>query len=249
MPISDKATLLHEKFLELLEQYNSSDARGKYKLAGSVNGAAIAAFKENKDDVAKIEQYISHLRSVKGREKPIQLSKMILRKLELTGCLNAEIVFKKNYTIGAPGAYLEFGDPSIEIKYEKYCYDNHKFLIEQIHKGNRYYIRSSGNLISDMQVRVVKAPEPVLTAKEYKLVIDATVISSINIPSGILHITDMQAEDKITEIKLEPGIYKIASFHFDTRKDFTALYIALCKIDSFSHDNDHITELPELLYA
>jgi hypothetical protein len=33
MSRSDKATLLQDKFVELLERYNSSDARGKYKLA------------------------------------------------------------------------------------------------------------------------------------------------------------------------------------------------------------------------
>jgi hypothetical protein len=153
------------------------------------------------------------------------LSLLILKKLSLTGDDKAEIICKKSGHVSIESGTVSVGDPALEssIILKDYLDKN---LLEITNQGKRLFFSTGGDGLFDVQLRIIKATEPVLTPKEYKLVLGSTQTVILEISSGVISVGDLGLLDK-SELKVTvpTGNYKVCTYVFDTHKNFRSYYV------------------------
>jgi len=153
------------------------------------------------------------------------LSLLIVKKLSLTGDDKAETISKKSGLISIESGTVSVGDPTFEPKIILKDYLD-KDLLEITNQGKRLFFGTGGDGSFDVQLRIIKATEPVLSPKEYKLVIGSTQTVILEIPSGVISVGDLGLLDKSElRVAVSPGNYKVCTYLFDTHKNFRSYYI------------------------
>jgi hypothetical protein len=153
------------------------------------------------------------------------LSLLIVKKLSLTDNDKIETICKKSVLIPIESGIIAIGDPTIE---SEISFKDHsdKNLLEITNQGKRLFIGTGGDGLYDVQLRVIKATEPLLSPKEYKFVYGSTQTVILQIPSGLISVEDLGLLNKSKfNVAVSPGNYKVCAYLFDTHKNFRSFYI------------------------
>ena len=112
--------------------------------------------------------------------------------------------------------------------------------IDLINRGHCYIFNTGSDGEFNIQVRIVEAPEPVLTSKEYKNVAGASPVVTLHFPTGKLYVGDGPALKDLRsdiEVDIAPGYYKCQVCIFTFPEDYS-YYIVLSKTEYASDNNE-----------
>ncbi len=209
--------------------------RDKLKALKQIGFDVMISYESGDITLEKLELYSQILQqAVRAHSFPQRyariLSKMIADKLALTNSEPVTILAKASGKIMLSGATVMVGDPSIQTAPLIDYSDNE--LLALINLGQRFLFATGSDGVFDMQLRIIEANTPVLTAQEYKCVENSGQTAIISAPSGKIVITALgEIDDKDNQIlqEIAPGNYKITVFVFNIPKKMRSYYIVLCK--------------------
>lgn len=158
------------------------------------------------------------------------LALLIAKKLSLTGDDKAEIVSKKSGQVTTESGIIRIGDPSLENSINLSDFDDQN-LLEVTNQAKRLYFSTAGDGTFEVQLRLIKATEPVLTPKGYKLVAGSTDTVVLQIPSGNISIGDILVSENDLSMTIPVGNYKVCAYLFATR-EFRSYYVVFTATDS-----------------
>lgn len=164
---------------------------------------------------------------------PVQ-NRILSEWLELTGYNEVKILRKKNGKVIVNTANIIVYDHENFQKISDAFYSKTND-IEMMNTGNVYIFTTRGDGLYNVQARIVDGPEPLLSAKELKCVIDAGQPYFLHLPSGHLVIGDFDTlgnpQRGIVQT-VEPGYYKINVFHFYIPNKISSYYVVACKVEN-----------------
>lgn len=197
-----------------------------------------------------IKKYIEILRLVVQIPSPPAIynkwiSTMTVSYLKLNGCENPTILFKKSTSILIECGTISFGDRSFEFLPGEFNFFDEAY-IQLINNGKLYSFSTGGDGEFNIQVRIIEAPEPVLSLKEYKNVVLAGPCVTLHFPTGRLAIDDgivYKGSNSALEFNIAPGNYKSQVFLLKFRGYVYSYYIVLAK----THEpaSNHETNMPD----
>lgn len=223
-----------EELLKKIQKALSLAPRERFKILKQLGFEALEEFKSLKDpnvgelnDYKEIFSIVSRVPSISSKFQ-IALAKVINKYLHALGCDNPQILLKKSTTIELESASIAIGDQSYADTFESLT------DIELINSGKAYFFSTGSDGIFNIQLRVVEAPEPVLTSKEYKNVVAASPMVILSFPTGKLAIDDGRifASKNSIEESIIPGNYKCQVFIFRFPNDDYSFYIVLSKCEN-----------------
>lgn len=226
------------------EKVKQLDAKNRFKAMKPIANAICDAYQKSTTTIEQLEFYTEVLKQVirvhdysRGTR---QLAKMISDWLELTGNDKAEITKKKSGKIAVETTIaisdVHYSRDIMEM-YDNYSEAN---LLRVVNAGKAFIFHAVVHKICNVQVRVVDAPEPVLTSKEFKCVIANTETAVIDLPTGVLSVAspwNLVEEEERLAITLTPGRYKVCVYHFYIRNKIDSYYIVLCKTTLPAHNS------------
>jgi hypothetical protein len=225
--------------MNIINEWNNLSSlvpKDKYEKIKELAHQIVEEVKNNQFAEADIDTYIKILnQAIKVSGFPQKYLKtqamLISKKLVLSGDDKAEIVSKNFHVVNVEGGMISVGDPSIESSTTLNDFSN-KSLLEITNQGKRLYFSTGGDGSFEVQLRIVKAHEPVLSEKEYKLVLGSTEMIILEVPSGVIAVGDIGSLDK-SELKatVGPGNYKVCAYLFDTHNNFRAYYVVCTPTD------------------
>lgn len=238
----DSESLLNETKKALELPYRERSVRLK-----ALGFQAINAYKSAPEPVLEdIKRFIEILRIVTQMPHPpsgynLWLSKMTVSYLQLTGCENPTVFFKKGVTLILGSGTIGFGDRTFEVTSEGFQAREKDFL-DLMNSGKSYFFSTGSDGDHKVQVRVIDAPEPVLSVKEYKSVLLSSPRIILNIPTGRLVIDDcviLQGIASPVEIGIPPGHYKCQVYLCRFRGHIFSYYIVLTLTDEEATNHEH----------
>jgi len=169
-------------------------------------------------------------------------AKLVFKRLALLG-INPEhiqTIAKKVGTVNTESACIGAGDPSM-LRSDDRCADTSTMtekrrLLFGVGADGKYRV----------ELRIVNCSQPVLTLKEYKQLSSATDIVQINVPAGIINVSDSIAANAsgAFSINVEAGLYNLCAYllmnRAGTGKHLVIAAKAESKIDNL------ISEIPSL---
>lgn len=206
--------------------------------------------------IADLDVYIDILRILFKSPCPTfslnkNLSKIIAKRLSLLGCETPKILLKKSSSMPVDGGSIAVGDLAYAVDIDQLIADTksteenpikfHLYTLDLINKGHMYIFGTGGDGYHNFQLRIIEAPEPVLNAKEYKLVMDSSPLVVLDFPSGKLAIHDSFIYKNFPcplQVDIVPGRYKCQVHQFllpnkaNREEDDFSFYIVLCKTDA-----------------
>jgi hypothetical protein len=142
-----------------------------------------------------------------------ELAKITQKHLGLRGYSQAPILFKKSTTVPLDGCSLAIGD---------LFYANNSFKmgdeIPLMNQGHCYMFYTEGDAEYNIQIRVVEAPEPVLTPDEHENIVGASPVVTLHFPTGKLYVDvtpNSWGTKPAVEADIAPGNYKCQVFVFE----------------------------------
>ncbi len=207
--------------------------------------------------LADIDIYIDILKALSKSPCPTaslskNLTKLISHRLALLGCEAPKVLLKKNGTISLEGGCIAVGDMAYAEDIDQYISATratetdpirfHAYNLTLMNQGKIFFFGTGGDGLFHFQVRIIEAPEPVVTAKEFKLVLDSTPVVILDFPTGKFGIQDSilyKNLESALEIDIAPGRYKCQVHHFlfpkknrsDSECDESSFYIVLSKTE------------------
>lgn len=229
-----------EELLKKTQKALSLEPKNRFKTLKQIGFETIEEFKSLKDptiselkDYKEILSIVSRVPSISSKFQ-IGLAKVINKYLHILGCDNPQILLKKSTTIALESASIAIGDRSYA--------DNVESLtdIELINSGKAYFFSTGSDGIFNVQLRVVEAPEPVLTSKEYKNVAAASPMIILSFSTGKLAINDGRIclSNNSIEESIIPGNYKCQVFIFRFPSKDYSFYIVLSKCENNALNNE-----------
>lgn len=222
------------------ETIQSLAIKDRYKaMRGIANDICDAYKNEEAIDASKLQFYMDVLKQInKIHNIPrcrITLTKITALWLEITGNANAKIIKKIHGKINVATGTMAIGDISYsrEVLSVYADYTDQKIL-NIINQGDFFIFATGSDGRQNIQIRLVDSLEPVLSTKEYKCILNATETLIINVPTGVLLVTDpcfLDVEKNRLLFHVEPGNYKVCVYHFYIHLKIDSFYIALCKTD------------------
>lgn len=153
-------------------------------------------------------------RSVKTLGSPGKLKKK-LAELALAKCRvlgiaieSIENSLKKNFKLQLNTATVGIGD---QLHLDKDWFEKEKDAVES---GKVIFFHTAADGLHHIQLRVVQAPEPILTIKEYKRIGSVSSSYIIHVPSGKIAISDFCLKDTARIFEVPPGNYKVMIYLF-----------------------------------
>lgn len=151
------------------------------------------------------------------------VSKIIARRLELTGADKQEVLAKAKGRIQVDCGLISLGDRARCAPSEKDWHLDAQ-LVQRINNGERLTFSTGGDDIYPAEIRLIQAVEPVLTVNEYKKLASSTATVVIDVPSGALgmaeHVEFLDEPWDKKKIKgaacldVPPGRYKACAYGF-----------------------------------
>lgn len=245
-----KQTKSYSNIQQDWKNIQSTEIKSRYKAMRGIANDICNAYK-GEDDASRLQFYMDVLKQInKVHNMPrckTALSKITALWLELTGNANAKIIKKILGKINVETATIAIGEPSYSKEalgaYENYADQK---ILNLINQGKLFIFGTGYDGEQNIQIRVVDSFEPVLSAKEYKCILNATETLIINIPTGTLAVADpyfLDMEKERLLINVEPGNYKVCVYHFYIDSKVDSFYIALCKADEEAKNT--LTKLPQ----
>ena len=229
-------------FWEKAQNALKLEARERLKTLKQIGYEVSETIKSSKDlSVGELKTYISILRIV-VRVPAISpsfntlLAKVTNKYLAAIGCENPQILIKKSTKIDLISGLIAIGDPFYAPDPGKEEVD-----INLINSGKSYIFNAESYGLVNVQVRVVDAPEPALSSKEYKKVMAASPVVILNFPSGKFAIDDGsidKAPPPSVVIDIAPGNYKCQAYLFSLPSDNFSYYIVLSKTEEKAVNNE-----------
>lgn len=229
------------------EKIQSLDIRNKHKAMRSLAHDISVSYKKDETSVEQLEFYIKALKQIiRTRSYPqpvaICLSKLIADWMLLTGKDKSEIILKKTGEIPVDTASIIIADPNyFDVNELKMDLSNNNFL-NLLNQGKCYIFNTGADAMFSVQLRIIDAFHPVLTAKEFKCVINSSEIATIKIPTGTVAVADLgnlRDEKFRVSATISPGNYKICVYLFEIPKkdDEFIFYIVMCKTNDEPSNN------------
>lgn len=242
MTVTVEGIMSSEELLKKAQQALSASPRERFKILKQIGFEALEKFNSSKDpsvdDLKNYREIFTIVKTVPAISNKFQiaLTKIINKYLLLLGCDNPKILLKKSTTIVLDSATIAIGDKS-------YSTDTSEALdeIELINAGKIYSFGTGSDGTFNVQLRVVEAPEPVLTSKEYKNVVGASPTIFLTFPSGKVAVDDYGISSSNNQIEetIIPGNYKCQVFVFKFPKGDYSFYIVLSKCEHFTLNNEN----------
>lgn len=241
-------------FAEIKQSYEkikTADIKTRFNAVKALSHLIKQNYKKENTSKEELELYIEILKlAVKyhGSKYSRLLSKLIGDWLAVTGNDNVEIISKVNgkieseMSVDAGTAILAIGDLN-SIKKLNPNSISEKEHLALINQGKVFVFYAEPNEDSyNVQLRIVNANQPVLSAKEFKNVISSSEIAIIHIPSDTVVVTELQETNREQVIaKIIPGNYKICVYQFHIPTKLDSFYIALAKTDEAA--NNQLTNI------
>lgn len=221
------------------------EARERFKKLKQLGYEALNHFKSSKNPSAEeLKNYIEIFKvvaKVPAISHPFNaaIAKAMSKYLTLIGCNNVPVLFKKSTTIYLHSATIAIGDKAFAIDHVNGLLPSYE---ELINRGQCYFFGTGSDGDFNIQVRIVEAPEPVLTAKEYKNIVCASPVVILNFPTGKVAVCDGEIHKDIPkepdfEFDIVPGYYKCQVFIFKFTNDYS-YYIILSKTDEAKKNSE-----------
>lgn len=170
------------------------------------------------------------------------LALLIAKKLSLTGDDKAEIISKESGQVSTESGVISIGDPTFEDSIDLNDVDD-KNLLEITNQGKRLFFTTGGDGTYDVQLRLIKATEPVLTPSEYKLVVGSTETVILQVSSGKISVGDIHFTTEDISMTIPTGNFKVRTYLFET-KDFRSYYVVFTNTElPASNQQDRIASL------
>lgn len=126
-----------------------------------------------------------------------------------------EILLKKNFLLALESATVAIGDR--EHLGEGWI-DREKSAIQS---GKLIFFSTGANGVYRLQIRVVNAPEPILSPREYNRVGQVAGPYNLSVPSGEIAFSDFCCKEGAKTFKIIPGNYKVTIFVYHIKDDFS----------------------------
>jgi len=235
-------------FTEIQQTYKkiqTLDAKNRFHAIKTLAHTIHKGYKKDLSNPEEMEFYINIIKEVvklHGSRYSKFLTKLIGDWLETTGNADAKIITKINGVIDTDDLSIDAGSGIIAVGNPAWFSLNKS---ENIWEINQLELINKGEIFifhfeplekpCNIQIRVVDASKPVLTAKEFRCVLALSETAVINIPSNTAIAADPQAanihSNQITA-NIVPGNYKICAYHFRIPNKLESFYIVLCKTDN-----------------
>lgn len=223
----------------------SLNIRDKFQALKSLGFEIKMVYKPGVTPVAEIKRYIEILKDViripnRSASFVLLLNKMYAEWLSLTGNSNPDILQKKLGKLTIRSGRIVIADNTLDIP-KLIGAGDEKEELECINSGTLFLFGTGGDGVINVQCRLVKSNEPVLTLKEYKCCVNSTEIAIINVQSGSLQIGCISSWNDTNNnlvVSLDPGHYKVVAHYFMIGNKFDSFYIVLSKTTEDAR-NDH----------
>jgi hypothetical protein len=108
-----------------------------------------------------------------------------------------------------------------------------QLLINAINNHKGFYFNTGGDGRMACQIRLVDCQHPIVSAKEMRFVTTTNSCCCIKISSDKISITDFHDIENQhgASLKVEPGYYKIITYHFSIPNKVDSYYVILVAID------------------
>ena len=212
----------------------SLNPKDKYKKIQEIANQVSATDFVNNIEAADIDLCINIInQAIKVDGYPQKYSKglalLIAKKLAINGDDKAEVISKVSGSVSIESGVVSIGDPTLENSIILNDFDD-KNLLEITNQAKRLYFSTGGDGTYDVQLRLIKAMEPVLAPSEYKLVAGSTETVILQIPSGKISVGDIHLTSEDISMDITSGNYKVCTYLFAT-KDFRSYYIVFIQTD------------------
>jgi hypothetical protein len=159
------------------------------------------------------------------------LAKLMPKYLKAIGCEAVEVITEIQYAQHGEGQIV-IGDPMIAGREVKWYKIDPTDILSMINSGKIFSFESEDLIVIDSCLRLIKAPEPVMLAQEYKQLKSSTPIVIIKIESSSVALLDEGGEGIKAEMSLTPGNYKICAYQLGKRNSEKDHYvIVMCATD------------------
>jgi len=170
------------------------------------------------------------------------LSQIALARFKLLGIAEPKIIKKKNLIISTDSASFTICDAHSN-SYS--LFETKEQILSRMNMGEYYTFSTAADGVYNMQLRLVDGPEPMLASKEYKRVEESGSEVIIQIPSGLVTVSDgfidedeieSQSLASVVTMKVPPGFYKIRVFVLIFPNDDSSYYIVFAPTDKLSQN-------------
>jgi hypothetical protein len=232
---------------DLRKKYNdylSLPIRDKLKMCRTLAAQTCAMLRNGNHTLENLEfyektlkEYIKYISSPEGYN--VELSQIALARLKLLGIAEPKIITKKNFIISTDIASFTIRDANSN----SYSLSETKEqILSGMNMGEYYTFSAAADGVYSMQLRLVDGPEPILASKEYKRVEVSSSEAIIQIPSGLVAVSDgsgiVESQSLACEMtmKVPPGFYKIRVFVLIFPNDDSSYYIVFAPTDKLSQN-------------
>lgn len=222
---------------EAWENIQSQEIKKRYKTMREIAYDICYAYKAKDVEPVQLEFYMHVLKEINTIQaipkSKIALAKITALWLEFTGNANVKIIKKILGKITIETSTIAVGDifNSKEVL-ETYANYTEQSVLTLINQAKLFIFGTGGDGEYTLQIRIVDSIEPVLSANEYKNILNSTEKFVININTGVLVVADpcyMDAEKQRLSINVDAGNYKVCVYHYSVRSKADSFYIVLCK--------------------
>jgi len=164
--------------------------------------------------------------------------KLIQHKLALLNISKVNVLAKQNQAVTVESGTITVADP---IQASEFPFTNYtkKEFENFMNQGCGLILSTGSDGIFDTQLRLVEAPEPLLSPNEYKFLEAATNTITITVKSDHIGIADLHQLSSSNHVfDINPGFYKICAYLFDNKKNFRCYYIVLSKTQETPENNN-----------
>jgi hypothetical protein len=154
-----------------------------------------------------------------------KLSRIIARWLEKTGADKQEVLGRAKGSVMVDGGSITLGDRACFGTLDKNVSFDRE-MVEWTNRGERLTFATGGDGIFKAELRLIDAPLPVLTAREYKKLRSSTPTVVIDVSSGALGMSDFvyfldepwdnEKMEGTVCLDVPPGRYKACAFGFSS---------------------------------
>lgn len=231
------------KIFEGYKKLETSDTRTRYQLVKDLAHLIKTHYKKDQFNAEELDIFIKIIKQAvhwHGNRYSKILSKLLEEWLEKTGHTNIEVILKKNGKINSMLTDTDYSTIALASAswFEKNTFENFlddPELLKFINQGecSIFHLACPDEGSYNIQIRVVDAAEPLLTAKEFKCVLSSTEIAVVHLDNSLIVKPLFEEENPENRIlaTVEPGNYKVCVYHFHIPKKVESFYIVLAKTD------------------
>lgn len=177
----------------------------------------------------------------------------------LTGNKEVEVFTKKSKKLKTESATIAICSLSAMRDITTCLQQNNHFtndpLIDLVNNNHIFCVGTGRDgIIVNVQVRVVNAPEPVLSIKESKFVTNSSEQTLLNFPESdtsqviVADLYSLDSKSNSLAIPITPGVYKVAVYTFEIRNKISSYYFVLAPTGDLQKNKIKKMDTLELSY-